>query len=70
MIKINEKEIIKYYKQLKKDRRLIKTLLQDNWYRYKWCKKRNLPLLLDQELEKDLKKCEDEIAFINRFVER
>ena len=60
MLKVNEKEFIKSYKQYKKDIRLIKILLKDKWYRTKWCKKYSIETLTDEELEKDLKRHQEE----------
>lgn len=60
MLKVNEKEFIKSYKQYKKDIRLIKILLKDKWYRTKWCKKHSIETLTDEELEKDLKRHQEE----------
>lgn len=70
MLKVKEKDLISTYKQYKKDIRLIKVLLKDKWYRTKWCKKHNINILTDEELEKDLKRFEDELMFISKFIER
>lgn len=70
MLKVNEKEFIKSYKQYKKDIRLIKILLKDKWYRTKWCKKHSIEILTDEELEKDLKRYQEEKMILERFIER
>lgn len=70
MLKVNEKELIKSYKQYKKDIRLIKILLKDGWYRTKWCKKHSIAILTDEELEKDLKRHQEEKLILERFIER
>lgn len=66
MLKVNEKEFIKSYKQYKKDIRLIK----NKWYRTKWCKKHSIETLTDEELEKDLKRHQEEKMILERFIER
>ena len=68
MLKVNEKEFIKSYKQYKKDIRLIKILLKDKWYRTKWCKKHSIETLTDEELEKDLKRHQEEKMILERFI--
>lgn len=70
MLKVNDKELIKCYKQYKKDIRLIKKLLKDKWYRKIWCKKHSCAILTDEELKRDLKRQKEELMIIERFIER
>ena len=53
-----------------KNIRLIKILLKDKWYRTKWCKKHSIETLTDEELEKDLKRHQEEKMILERFIER
>lgn len=70
MLKVNERKLIKSYKQYKKDIRLINILLKDLWYRKKWCKKRSIPLLTNEELQHDLERFEEDLMLLERFIER
>ena len=70
VLKVDEKELIRSYKQYKRDIRLIKILLKDNWYRRKWCLKRIGRILTDEELERDLKRYQEELMLIERFIIR
>lgn len=70
MLRVNEKELIKSYKQYKKDIRLIKVLIKNKWYRTKWCKKHSIDILTDAELERDLKRHQEELIIIERFIVR
>lgn len=58
------------YKQYKKDIKLLKSLIEKFSYRYKWFKKRNLPIPSIEELEQSLKRCENDKQFMERFIER
>lgn len=70
MLKVDDKLLIKDYKQYKKDIKLIKVLLDNYGARYRWCKKRNLNIMTDEELQRDLKNYKSDLELLERYIVR
>lgn len=70
MLKVNEKELIKSYKQHKKDIKLIKVLLKDSHARFKWCRKHKIKNVTECELRNSLALQEHELSLLEKFIFR
>lgn len=70
MLKVNAKLLIKDYKQYKKDIKLIRVLLDSYHARYRWCKKRNLNIMTDEELQRDLSNYKRVLELLERYIVR
>lgn len=70
MLKVNAKLLIKDYKQYKKDIKLIRVLLDSHHARYRWCKKRNLNIMTDEELQRDLSNYKRDLELLERYIIR
>lgn len=70
MLKVDDKALIKSYKQYKKDIKLIRILLQNSHARYRWCNKHKIDFVSDRELKDSLALQEHELSVLKRFIVR